>query len=106
MTKATARAAGEARGFSAEQIDWLLETFSRPGHHHSTRQIDGLEEAIEKVVEGEEHDDEEDDEEEDEEDEDSAFYRPVPEDPVRISGLNLYEFLRPIFERPRLFDTF
>jgi hypothetical protein len=103
MTKATARAAGEARGFSSEQVDWLLETFTRFGHHHSTGQIDELKEYVEGVIEGDdgEADDEEDEDEEDEED--SAFYRPVPEDPARVTGLNLREFLRPILERPRSF---
>jgi hypothetical protein len=59
MTDRRFRADAIEAGFSDKQIEFLLENVSHPGHHHSTDQIDGLEEAVSEIVESEEDEEEE-----------------------------------------------
>lgn len=68
---------GRAAGFTEEQIKFLTENFSRPGHHHSIGQVDSLVDALAEANDGQfdeddvpedDEDDFEDDEEDDNED--------------------------------------
>ena len=52
-------------GFTADQVEFLIEHVSHPGHHHSAKQIDDLEEAVENIVSEEDEDEDYGGEEED-----------------------------------------
>jgi hypothetical protein len=64
---------GREAGFDDRKIQFLLENFTPPGHHHSTGQIDGLKQEVEDIIAKEagddDYDDDEDEEEDDEEEE-------------------------------------
>ena len=59
MTSRKTREDGREAGIDPNLLEFLLEHFSLPGHHHTAGQIDDLEEAVNEIVEGEDGDDEE-----------------------------------------------
>ena len=50
---------GREVNFTDQQIEFLIEHFSQPGHHHTPEQIDNLDAAVEDIIEETEDDEEE-----------------------------------------------
>ena len=50
MSESRFRNLAREGGFTADQVEFLIEHVSHPGHHHKAKQIDDLEEAVEDIV--------------------------------------------------------
>ena len=58
---------GRKAGFTEDQLEFLMQHFSRPGHRHSIGQVNELADALEMASEGDFDKEDLDEDEEDEE---------------------------------------